>query len=222
MFDFSSPATVRFCEERLSGAIAEPANTWSSLGYIVVGIWLFAARGAATRWPLAIVATAEIGIGVGSMALHGTGTFAGEVLDLTGMFLLSACMLALGFGRLARWTDRRIAAAWLILCALPLLGLVAVPASGIASFAIQLVAAITCEIVLKVRGASPDFRLFGQALALLVFAFAFWAADISRLVCDPHNHFFGGHAVWHLANAFSIQRLYAFYTRALAPASTGH
>ncbi|NUP09562.1 MAG: hypothetical protein HOW73_26250 [Polyangiaceae bacterium] len=214
MFDLG-PATVRFCEERLPGLVAEPANTWSSLGYVIVGVWLFAKRGAARRWPLAIVATAEIGIGLGSMALHGTGTFAGEVLDLTGMFLLSGCIFALGLGRLLNFDDRRILRVWIAAVALPLLALAVIPPSGIASFATILIAGIACELLLRQRGRSPSFALFGQALAILAVAFAFWVGDITKLVCSPQNHILGGHAVWHLLNAVSIKRLFDFYARAL-------
>jgi hypothetical protein len=209
------PATVHFCEARLDGPVAEPANTWSSLGYILVGVWLFARRGAASRVPLATVAIAEIGIGVGSIGLHGTGTFAGEVLDLTGMFLLSGCLFALGLGRLLRLSDRGIAGLWALAVALPLALLAVVHGSGIASFAVLLAAGIGAELVLYRRDHTVGFRCFKQAMALFGVAFFFWILDMTRLVCLPDNHVLTGHAVWHLLNAWSIERLYAFYRGSL-------
>ncbi len=32
---------VKWCEETLCGVIAEPANTWSNLAYLVVAAWLW-------------------------------------------------------------------------------------------------------------------------------------------------------------------------------------
>ncbi len=214
------PATVHFCEARLPGPVAEPANTWSSLGYILVGVWLFARRGAASRAPLATVAIAEIGIGVGSIALHGTGTFAGEVLDLTGMFFLSACLFALGVGRLLRLSDRAIAGLWGLAVAVPLALLAVVHGSGIGSFAVLLAAGIVAELVLYRRDHTVGFRRFVQALGIFGVAFAFWILDMTRVACLPDNHVFTGHAVWHLLNAWSIERLYAFYRESLGVPGT--
>jgi hypothetical protein len=215
------PATVHFCEARLGGLVAEPANTWSSLGYILVGAWLFARRGAASRAPLATVAIAEIGIGVGSIALHGTGTFAGEVLDLTGMFLLSACLFALGFGRLGRLSDRTIGGMWAVAVALPLGLLAWVHGSGIASFSVLLAAGIGAELVLYRRDRTVGFRRFAQSMGIFGVAFTFWILDMTRLVCLPDNHVFTGHAAWHLLNAWSIERLYAFYQESLGAPDRG-
>jgi len=211
----SLPATVHFCEARLDGPVAEPANTWSSIGYILVGVWLFARRGAASRAPLATVAIAEIGIGVGSIALHGTGTFAGEVLDLTGMFLLSACIFALGVGRLRRLPDRSIGALWALAVVLPLALLAVVHGSGIGAFSVFLTVGIAAELLLYRRDHTVGFRRFGQAMALFGVAFTFWILDMTRLACLPDNHVFTGHAAWHLLNAWSIERLYTFYKESL-------
>jgi len=210
------PATVSFCEARLHGLVAEPANTWSSLGYIAVGIWLFAARGAARRAPLATVAIAELGIGIGSIALHATATFWGEVLDLSGMFLLSGSLFALGAGRLFGLRDATQLAVWALAVGLPLALLAIAHGSGIASFSVVLAGGIAFELALRKR--TRSFRTFLTSLALFGVAFAFWIADKTKLVCVPDNHVLGGHAVWHLLNALSIERLYAYYRSALGPA----
>ena len=213
-FSSLSPATVTFCERRLEGLIVEPANTWSSLGYVVVGLWLLARRRA--RGALVIVAIAELGIGIGSLALHGTGTFAGEVLDLTGMFLLSATLFALGVGRLARLADAAVLRLWVLAVAAPLGLLAIVRASGIASFSVVLAVGTVAEIVASRR--EPSFRLFLTALGIFGVAFTVWVLDITRLVCAPDNHVLGGHAVWHLLNAWSIERLFTYYAARRAAA----
>jgi hypothetical protein len=208
---FAEPATVHFCEARLAQFPREPSNTISSAAYVAVCLWLFLRRGAGSRLPLSTVAVAEFGIGAGSIALHGTGTFAGELLDLTGMFFLSACLVALALGRLLKLGDRAVALTWLLAVALPLLLLAVYPASGIASFAVCLVFGMGVELVLWRRRQSPEFRYFAQNLGLFGIALVFWVFDVSKLVCMESNHWVTGHAVWHVLNAFAIERLYTFY-----------
>ncbi len=210
-----TPATVTFCEARLHGWIAEPANTWSSLGYIVIGIWLFVRRGAGVRLPLGTVALAEIGIGIGSLALHGTGTFVGEVLDLAGMFMLSACIFGLSVGRLLRLGERGMVTLWACALIVPFGILWLVHGSGIVSFATILVTGFVAEIALYRRDHTPGFQRFLQMLALLIGAFVVWTLDVTHVVCDPDNHVLGGHAIWHLMCAWSIERLYTFYQESL-------
>jgi hypothetical protein len=42
LFSWSAfgPATVSFCEARLGGAVAEPANAWSNMAYVAIALAL--------------------------------------------------------------------------------------------------------------------------------------------------------------------------------------
>ena len=50
-----------------------------------------------------------------------------------------------------------------------------------------------------------------RTIALLGAAAAASAADVSRVFCDPTNHWLQGHAIWHLLSAASLYVLFVFY-----------
>jgi hypothetical protein len=132
------------------------------------------------------------------------------------MFLLSACLLALAFGRYFQLADRSVALLWALAVGLPLLLLLWLPASGIASFATCLVLGVGCELVLWRRGQTPEFRYFAQNLGIFAVALAVWVLDIAKIACMPSNHWITGHAIWHVLNALAIERLFTFYQVRLA------
>lgn len=42
--------------------------------------------------------------------------------------------------------------------------------------------------------------------------------DLARVSCDPGNHFFQGHAVWHLGSALALYLVCQHYRLLLSPA----
>ena len=91
-----TPPDLQHCEANLCGWITTPANTWSNLAYVAVGVWIW--RRAAKRDLLAAggLGPVSIAVGVTSFAFHASYTFAGQVLDYGGMFLLIGWALARG------------------------------------------------------------------------------------------------------------------------------
>ena len=81
-----SDVSVTFCEDNYNYYIAEFYNTWSSLFYIGVGAYFI-------KSPLKGVAYSSIGIGVGSLLLHGTQRKYGQWLD--EMSMISATFFSL-------------------------------------------------------------------------------------------------------------------------------
>ena len=103
-------ATHCFCELPRSGALVlQPANTWSSFGYVLIGflmIVLASGRdGASAMTPLAVrtLGLTAITVGLGSALMHATLTLWGQFLDVVGMYLVGSFLLVRA---LARW--RRI------------------------------------------------------------------------------------------------------------------
>ncbi|MFZ5443662.1 MAG: ceramidase domain-containing protein [Myxococcota bacterium] len=205
-------ASVSFCEARLCAWVAEPSNAWSSLAYVALGGWLLTRPESRRSWLLGGVALANVMIGLGSFAFHASGTFAGELIDLFGMFLLSGLILAHALGR-GRWRREQIAAAWAAFVIVPMAVVLVVKPAGIPLFALALVSGIGLELHAWRRGRSPHFRIFAQALGLVSTAFAIWVTDTTRLLCAPDNHVLTGHALWHALNAIAVTRLFFFYAR---------
>ena len=80
------------CERLGTGVIAQPFNTWTSVGYLLAGAWIIARR---RRWgldPSAVVFGALVAAnGLGSIAYH-------AAVDASGRWLHDLSLLgALGF-----------------------------------------------------------------------------------------------------------------------------
>ncbi len=212
-----APGTVHFCEERLCAWVVEPSNAWSSLAYVIIGVVMaFGARRAGIVG--ATIAAAQIMIGVGSFFFHGTGTFAGEVVDQIGMFMLSALILCCSWAQARGWSPRTTVSRYVVIVVASTIAIFIVRPLGIPIFAVQLVVGLGWQVLLW-RGAEgqarQDHRLFFTTLGLFMCSFAIWVTDISGLVCDPHNHLITGHAIWHVLNAICVWRLAEFYRRRL-------
>lgn len=213
------PGTVQFCEERLCAWVVEPSNAWSSIIYLILGGYMLvqALRPVAPR--SIAVAAAQIMIGVGSFFFHATGTFWGEFVDQLGLFMLSALILACSASQARHLTARRTVAIYLGLVVASASLLLLVRPIGIPLFAVQLAFGLGWQVRLwsqstgPIRAAHSQF-FFGVGLFLV--SFSIWVTDITRLVCNPHNHLVTGHAVWHVLNAICIERLGAFYRRRFA------
>jgi hypothetical protein len=207
-WDGFTPATISFCEARLCAAIAEPANAFTSLSKTLVGLALIPAclrRGLPALW--AIVAAALVQGPLG-FALHATGTFWGEALDVSGMFLISSTLLAFSLRRRFGWTTGQLVGWWGGLVVGSVAVLLIVPPSGIAVFSVQVVGWLVLEV--SAPGSAVARKWLWWMLACFAAGFAFWIADKTRIVCDPENHVINGHAVWHLATSACLALFFRY------------
>ena len=110
------------CEQLRSSSLAQPANAFSSLAYIAVGVWLLWRSGRAgfdRRISLA-GAAAMVGVGVGSFGYHGPQP-AGAAIVHTGavwwlaLVLISRNIDLLVSARTVAWAAWRSAAPWMLL-----------------------------------------------------------------------------------------------------------
>ena len=211
-WDGWDPGTVSFCEERLCAWVVEPSNTASSLAYVLVGAWLLVGAARLRDPRLVTLALAEIAIGLGSVAFHGTGTFVGELFDQAGMFMLSALLVSFAAARAYAWTPLTTALVYVASVVASTGALLVVRPLGIPWFAVQLAAGLAWELVHYRRSDRPaDFANLKLGLGLFLVSFAIWTGDISRVLCVPTNHLVTGHAIWHVLNTACIERLYRFY-----------
>lgn len=210
-------ATHCFCElPRTGELLLQPANSWSSLGFVAIGSWIMAGAGtdrssALTGWPALWLGFTAIVIGVGSMLLHATLTLGGQFADVFGMYLLGAFTLTWA---LMRWRGLSAASAVAIYVgvAATLIGLLWVmPETRRWLFAVLLVGAVGVEWWLA-RPRRPAVRavLLLLGLAANGLAFAIWILDQSRTLCAPQS-VVQGHAAWHLLGALAVAFSYAYY-----------
>lgn len=217
-----APPNLSWCEQKLAAWISTPANTWSNLAYFLVA-WLIW-RAASSR-DFRQLAVAMAAMGAGSFAYHASCTFALQVVDFVGMYAVIWLFIA--------WNLRRAGvavgagAAWTLGvagCTGVMLGMarLALPYQSL----ILVLAGVLAVQEFRLWGTDPtaDYRALGQAWALLAAALTCSLADLTRVWCDPANHWLQGHAVWHLLSAAGLYRAANYYAsltamRPLAPST---
>lgn len=143
------------------------------------------------------LALALVALGAGSFAYHARLTYAGQLLDVQGMYLLGVLLVAGGPWREGRLSGRSAATSAVLLLA----GLAAAqwiwPDLRRVLFAVVLVPGI----VLEARLAPRSVPLWGGVGAFLL-GYAVWLADDRGWWCDPGS-WWQGHALWHVLTAGS-------------------
>jgi hypothetical protein len=207
------PASVSFCERELCAWIAQPANTWTNIAFVVAAFLLLRAAKVGNHSPqLRWFGHAAWVLGLGSGMFHATGRFVFEVWDLGGMFLISGIAIHLNF---MRWrpqvTWRLVRASFWILIVISLMILVLEHDIGILLFTAQVVVATALEIALRPRLNAVNYKHSLKMIGWFLFAFIIWALDITKTICFADFHWISGHGIWHIANAFAIYHMAMFY-----------
>lgn len=209
-------ATHCFCEiPHTDSLLLQPANSWSSLGFVLVGFWIMLApRRSGTvfaGWPALWFGFTAVVIGVGSFLLHATLTLWGQFYDVLGMYLLSGFLLAYAVQRWRGWSNSTALALYLAVCAILIALLWITPETRRWLFAAVLVVALTVELVMA-RPLRSNVRvsLFGYGLLANTIAFGIWILDNTRTLCMPDS-LLQGHAAWHLLGAVAVYFNYRYY-----------
>ena len=191
----SCTATRCFCEmPRIGALILQPANSWSSLGFVLAGfLMIVLAWGPGWRSAMTPVAASAFGVtaiivGLGSVLLHATLTLWGQFFDVLGMYLVGSFLLV---SALARWRgipDRRAMLLYGLLCVALVVVLVVAPEVRRWLFAVVLILAIALELGFA-RPRRPGVQLRFYLLGILVnaIAFAIWNLDQHGLACSPSS-----------------------------------
>jgi hypothetical protein len=223
-----SAAGRGFCEAFREGAIRQPANTWSNLGFVVAGLWMTRRVGLDLANPdpprnligrstgLSILyATLVVMLGPGSMAMHGSGTAWGGTTDVFAMLAYIAFPVAYAAVRLVGGGAR--AFAWLYAVPLAVLGTALVtgtlPFSGSTLYAWLIPAFAGLELWVGFRrsGGSRDLRWLGLAGGVFLTGLVIWRlSHTGAPLCYPES-LLQGHAIWHVLCAVSTAAIFVYY-----------
>ena len=111
-WDGHEPAALHWCERELCAWIEQPANTWSNLAYVIVGVVIWRRAQREHKRPLAAIGAIEVLIAFGSFYFHASSTYLGEVMDVSAMFLFSGYWLVFNLWRFhgpaRRWRPRGV------------------------------------------------------------------------------------------------------------------
>lgn len=208
------PATLQWCERPLCEWIREPANTWSNLAYIFVGILLYYQSKKQKAPHLGLLGIFSILIGLMSGFYHASGTFLGEVLDFSTMFMMTTYTVCANLARLYGWSYQRLRAVALGGLISSIVLLVVFQNIGIELFALQMLLTFGLElkIIRAEKGKINHLPLLGFIISFSI-AYIIWRLDHYRIVCNPDFHWINGHALWHILTAVGIWFVYHFYAQ---------
>lgn len=209
-----------FCEEIRNQIIRQPSNAISSLVFTVVGIAVLRreassvnAQSQFAKFPYLpkLYAAALILIGLGSAFYHASLTFAGQFLDVFGMYLLATFILLMNLSRTRDIAASAAISAYVALNGALAASLLLFPAARRFLFALVLLLALICEPTFRrSSGAHTSKKYLIRALAAISLGFLVWVADITRTFCSPPS-LIQGHAIWHILGAAATWELYKFY-----------
>jgi hypothetical protein len=197
---------VKWCEQTLCAIVAEPANTWSNVAFFVGAVFLWKVNRAETSKTLRFWTTASIWVGLTSLVYHATVAFVTQVFDFFGMYFYFVLLVLLNLVRLGKLEkDRLFVVLWPAIALFTgitvIVAKVALPVQGIVVF--LLVCVLVTEYLASKR-APARHGWFAASLAFIFVAAAFSVSDASRRWCDPQDHVFQGHAIWHCLAAVSL------------------
>ena len=215
-----------FCERIRAGAIRQPVNTWSNLAFILVGLLVVGlatgdvcqASSSGTSNPMrtrfvypAVYGMATILIGAGSMFYHASLAFAGQVVDVISMYLLTSFMLLYNLSRMRRMGNRAFVTCYLLAnVVLAYLAIRWPVLRRYAFLALVLGVLVSETTVRRRRRPQVNAAFLVAALASLAMACAVWILDVTGAICSP-NSWIQGHALWHVLMAALIGFIYLYY-----------
>lgn len=214
-------ATRCFCEAVRQTGLAQPANAWSSLAFVVAGVLAIATvRPAAVleRRLVHALGIALTAVGLGSFAFHATLSLWGQFVDVLPMYAVGCVLIVGGLIRLGGVGARPA----VVLGAALLVTLGALlrvwPESRRWVFAAVLLPGIVLEVVRTRRapGSSQPSRWLWVGLGLLSAAYVIWLLDQSGTLCDPTSPL-QGHAAWHVLGAAAGWCLARHYAATCGP-----
>ena len=213
-----------FCEAIRPGGIAQPANTWSSFSFVVVGAAILNQRrrmpattshanhSALTTYVSSFIyGFALILVGLGSAFYHASLTLAGQFCDLMGMYLLASFILLYNFSKVSRLVRKTFAIVYPALNLILAAALLLQPHWRRYLFAGLILMALLPEYFVRHKQREhASARYLLMALATLAAAGVIWTLDLYRIFCWPES-WWQGHALWHMLGAAAAGFLYEHY-----------
>jgi hypothetical protein len=219
-----------YCEAIGPGIAAQPANSWSNLGFVVVGLAVLWDSG--RRRPgrsristddryAVLYGSVAVFLGLGSFAFHGSIRAWGGYVDVLSMHAFLSFVLAYDVARIhdrdwrwfGGWYGGLLAVFGIAIGLLP-------PEHGKTLFAALVAVALVVEAAVSYQALRPwaPVRLLPRRVpwfwtGLGVFAMANLIWSISRTDgpwCEP-DALIQGHALWHILSAISVACFYLYF-----------
>jgi len=219
---------TQWCEaDRQNDFMKEPADAWSTLSYLFVGLFIGTCgmfdtlivadspRNGITKHPIISVVHGFINCYhfLGTFMNHSCVCIIGFNLDVSGMYAVTSftilyCLL----GLLKRFAHLKISIGWVSVLQMILIPIYYYISTKIGD---KLMAGIVILVVLSSAGyyycnrTLMHLTLGVVATCLFLIGYAVWLLEVWHLFCFP-NSFFQLHAVWHIFTSMAILFVYLF------------
>lgn len=231
----------RFCEmNHMDQLIRQPSNTWSNLGFFVVGLFTLTlgihdlkyserkqSDNFLVRYPVFSImfGLSSLYLFVGSFFYHASLTEFFQKLDQTGM--CSVAIMVIVFNLYKIFPLVRVRGQYKSSHALMIaIGvginyfiyatLYKININLLFPLLIVVVFLTSCYYLLFVSKEHYFTNYMWAAFAVLMVSAGIWILDRTSVVCSPQS-VFQGHALWHLLNAVSILFIYLYYRSGTVP-----
>lgn len=221
--DWSRP-NIKWCEENLCAWVTAPANTWSNLAFIILGLlmWRMAARSG--RRSMLLFGPASIVTGVTSLLYHASYTFVFQFADFVGMFVFLDLVVSFNqrrLGTISAANHAKVYVAEVVVSSLlvPLCFWIGFPIQALVLISIVWGLGLEAQLFRRARantsgsGDRTRYKWLLAGVGCAVLGITCSLLDKTGVWCDPHDHVIQGHAAWHLLTASSLMCLYLFYNQ---------
>lgn len=193
------------CEEALCEWVRQPANSYSNIGFFIVAaylIYLYIKKQSVHGLGFGICA---IIVGTASFLAHAAGTKLFGFFDFAAIFSAFSLYAAKNMIYTNAVKKKNV---FLVFCfffvpaVLLLYNFTVLREVIFASFVIGLL--IWESKILKRQDKPFLVKSNLKLLSVFLVGAVCLALDASKVICDPHNHFFQMHSLWHVCCALSI------------------
>lgn len=205
------PSNQSWCEETMCHWISEPINTYTNISYILMAIALYFIVKKSANSQLRKLPYLLFGIGIASTAYHASNNYLSQVVDFIFIFLFMFWATALNFSATQRIKPTQftklvttLTALFTILVHVLYINFITFqPLVGLAFF-IYLYSEYRAYLYTKKESLTYHCRYLVCAIGLLIIGQVFSFLDVQKIMCVPTDHFFQGHALWHILSAISL------------------
>jgi hypothetical protein len=209
---------IKYCEETICSIVSEPANTWSNLAIVLVGLLIIWHTKTVKHKTLKLFGPSITGLGIVSFLYHMSNNFLTQYFDFIGMYAILGLVLFINLVRVG-FVSKENLNRYYLFSYIPFTIIIFIFRTF--HIPIQLTIAATIFTALFIEyidyrknpKSFNDYKVLFFALLIFLTAFIFQAIDIKRFYCDPNNHFLQPHALWHYFNALGMGSLYLYYLR---------
>ncbi len=203
---FGAP-NINWCEETMCHWVSNPANTYSNLAYILVALLLAIITQRRANNESDVFVKLIFGLGLASAFYHMSNNFLGQILDFTFIFLFIFWGVSFNLKRLEiikEYKDQ-----WKVTGGLTLFFMILVFIMYYTHLHFQLLIPVAALILVfsefKARKLKDiSYKYLYAALVSIGIGQIFSILDRTGTVCDPTNHQFQGHALWHILSAIGL------------------